>query len=396
MRRVDVLLIGGGIASASAAAELRAQGFDGSIALVTRELEPPYRRPPITKDYLQGRSTREDAHVHSRDWYDEHGVELLTRTSVMALDPGARTVTLQSKEELAYGQALLATGAMVRRLAVDGAQLDGIHYLRALGNADALRRDAEGAERVAIVGGSYIATEVAASLASLGRRCTIVMQEQVVLERSFGAEAGRFFHELLESRGVEIVAGESVAAFEGENGRVAAVVCEGGRRIPADVVVAGVGAAPDVMLARRAGLELGASGGVRCDSRLRTSADGLWAAGDMCEYESVLHGRRLRIEHEDVAAEQGRTAARNMLGADEPHAAVPYFFSDLADWASLEYVGPADAWDEVETRGSKDDASFSFWYLSGGRPVAVLAVNRPEDLEEGRRALAGALTEKAR
>src|SRR3954452_24637140 len=203
----DILLIGGGIASATAAATLRAEGFDGSILLVGRELDPPYHRPPASKGYLQGREGKADALGHSEGWGKENGVELRTRTSVMALDPASRTATLQSKEVVAFGQALVATGAMVRRLAVDGAQLDGIHYLRALGNADTLRGDVEDARRVVCVGGSYIGSEVAASLTELGKRVTILMQERQPLERQFGTRAGARFRAILEAHGIEIIGG---------------------------------------------------------------------------------------------------------------------------------------------------------------------------------------------
>ncbi len=283
-RSADILLIGGGIASATAAATLRDEGFDGSILLVGRELDPPYHRPPASKGYLQGREGKPDALIHPETWWDENGVELLTRTSVMSLDTSARTAALSTKDTVAYDRALLATGAMVRRLQVDGAALDGVHYLRALGNADALRADVEGAEHVVCVGGSYIATEVAASLTELGRRVTIVMQEREPLERGFGATAGRHIRGVLESHGIEIAGGEDVERFEpGDDGeRVARVVTTGGRTIEADAVVCGVGANPDVMLARRAGLDLRDHGGVRCDSRLRSSAHGVFAAGDIC------------------------------------------------------------------------------------------------------------------
>lgn len=390
-RRVDVLLVGGGIASASAAARLREDGFDGSVLLAGREPDVPYHRPPITKEYLRGAQARAATLVHPPEWYERHDVELLTRTSVMALDTAQRTARLGS-EEVRFGQALLATGAMVRRLGVDGAQLEGIHYLRALGNADALRRDVEAAERVVIVGGSYIGTEVAASLTALGRRCTMIMQEQVTLERAFGARAGRFVHDLLEAHGVEVIGGAQVARFEGaseaDDAPVAAVALQDGRRVPADLVVVGVGATPDVMLARKSGLDLGATGGVACDRRLRTSAAHVFAAGDVCEYDSVVHGRRVRIEHEEVAAAQGRTAARSMLGSHEPHAVVPYFWSDLADWATLEYVGPAAGWDEERVSGDVAAGEFSVMYLQDERLVAALAVNRPDDLEAARAQLA--------
>ena len=388
-RAVDVLLIGGGVASASAAAELRAGGFDGSITLVTREQDPPYHRPPITKGYLQGREDRASTLVHPASWYADHDVELLTRTPVMELDTEARTAKL-GREVVGFDQALVATGAMVRRLRAEGAQREGIHYLRALGNADALRADVEQAQRVAIVGGSYIATEVAASLTLLGKRCTLLMQEALPTERGFGPVAGGFVRDLLTSHGIEIVAAADVVEFagDGDEGRAEAVVCADGRRVEADLVVVGVGATPDVMLARKAGLQLGDTGGVACDSALRTSVEGIFAAGDMCEYDSVIHGRRLRIEHEEVAAEQGRHVARAMLGADWPYSEVPYFWSDLADWATIECVGPAAAWEEEIVRGDPASGSFSIFYLDGGRVAGALAVDRADDLDAARSLIA--------
>jgi 3-phenylpropionate/trans-cinnamate dioxygenase ferredoxin reductase subunit len=390
VREVDHLLIGGGIASATCARTLREEGAEGAVLVVGRELDPPYHRPPVTKEYLRGAQTREDALVHPAGWWEDNDVELLTRSSVVSLDPAERVARLQSKEEIRFGSALVATGAMVRRLSVEGAELEGIHYLRALGNADSLRRDLAdaGAERVVCVGGSYIACEVAASLTELGHACTLVMQEGTTLERGFGSRAGRFFQARLEERGVEVIASDEVQRFEGDGERVRRVITTGGRVVHADAVVAGVGATPDAMLARRAGLEIGELGGVVASAALETSTPGIYAAGDICEYDSVVHGRRVRIEHEDVAARQGSTAARSMLGGGEPHRDVPYFFADLSDWASLEYVGPALAWDEEVVRGSVDDGAFSIFYLEAGRVRATLSVGRQDDLEEGRRLIA--------
>jgi len=379
-RRVEHLIIGAGTAGGAAARTLRDAGAE--VLLVGRELDPPYHRPPITKGLLAGIETRESAFFAGLD-----GVELLTRTNVMALDTEARVATLQSKEEIEYGNALLATGAMIRRLNVDGAQLDGIHYLRALNNAESLRRDAESVEHVVCVGGSYIGCEVAATLTALGKRCTIVMLEAEPLERGFGARAGRWFRELLEGHGVEIVAESSVSGFAGSE-RVEAVQLDDGRSLPADLVVIGAGVQPDVMLARKSGLEIGDSGGIRCDATLRTSATGVYAAGDVCEYASPVHdGRHVRIEHEDHAERQGETAARNMLGAAEEHRVVPYFFSDLADWASLEYVGGTAQWDSERVEGSMEEGRFSVWYLEGDRVRGVLDVNGHGDLARGRDAL---------
>lgn len=388
-RHVDYLLIGGGVASATAAATLREEGATGSITIVSREIDPPYHRPPATKGYLLGSEGKEDAHVHPADWYAANDVELLSRVSVMALDTEAHTATLSTKETVSYGKALVATGAMVRRLGgVDGGGLDGIHYIRALGNSDAIRRDVEDVDRVVCVGGSYIGCEVAASLTALGKRVAIVLQEAEPLSRGFGLRAGVFFRDVLERHGVEIFGSDEIEAFlgegEGDDARVRAVKTRNGHELPAGAVVCGVGAMPDVMLARKSGLTLGEAGGVLCDSRLKTSADDVFAAGDMCEYDSVVHGHVLRIEHEDVAMTQGATAARNMLGRDVAYDTVPYFFSVLADWTSLDYVGPARTWNEELVVGSIPDGKFAIYYVDSGVVRGALSVGGFDDLERAR------------
>ncbi len=384
-RAVDFLLVGGGMASAHCAAELRKRGAEGPILLAGREPEPPYERPPLSKEYLRGEAGREDAYVNPPSWYEENGVELRSGANVMSLDPAARTAKLQGGDEVAFGKALIATGAMVNILRVEGAENEGIHYLRAFGNSDAIRADAEAAEHVVLIGGSYIGAEVAASLTARGTKCTIVTMEDVVLSRTFGEEAGRWFQAQLEARGVTVHGGEELEAYEGD-GRVKAVLTKSGLAVECDAVVVGAGVRPDAMLAQRAGLEVG--DGILCDSKLETSAAGIYAAGDCCSYESVVHGRRLRVEHSDVAMQQGMHAAGNMLGAGADYEVVPYFFSDLADWASLEYVGPASEWDEEIWRGDRDADEFSVWYLKDGRVAGTLSVGRPEDLAEARRLLA--------
>jgi 3-phenylpropionate/trans-cinnamate dioxygenase ferredoxin reductase subunit len=388
MPDVDVLLIGGGVASAACATQLRDDGFGGSVLLVGREPDPPYNRPPISKGYLLGEEEREAALVHPDGWWEENDVQLRTRTSVMKLDCDRRVATLSTKDEVSFDRALLATGANVRRLPAEGSDLEGIHYLRALRNADVLRDDVADAERVVLVGGSYIGTEVAASLTQLGKRCAIVMQEPVTLQTGFGERVGSYFQGVLEQHGVEVHGDQQVARFEGAGERVERVVCESGLELECAAVVLGVGAVPDVMLARGAGLELSERGGVRCDAGLRTSADGIWAAGDMCEYDSVIHGRRLRVEHWDVAIEQGKHVARAMMGATADYTVVPYFFSDLADWAAMEYVGPAAQWDREVVRGSTEAGEFSVFYGWEGRVVAALSVGRPDDIDLGRRLIA--------
>ena len=389
-RHVDHLLIGGGIAAASAAAALRELSAGGSVLLVGRELDAPYHRPPATKGYLQGRLSKPEALVHPEGWWAEHDVELLTRTSVTALDPAARTATLSTKETVTFDTALVATGAMVRRLTLPGTELDGLHYVRALMNVDLLKGDlaAAEAEHVVLVGGSYLGCEVAASLTVLGLRCTVLMMEEEPMERGFGPAVGRHVRSVLEAHGVTVRGGVDVAGFAGGE-RIERVLLAGGEELEADAVVAGVGATPDVMLARRAGLTLGDLGGVACDAGLRTSAEGVWAAGDMCEYHSVLHGRAVRIEHEDVAARQGAHAARAMLGADVPYTEVPYFWTDLADWMSLEHLGAARDWVREEREGGPGAGPFAVRYLDrDGRLVAALSVDGGGDLEAARAELA--------
>ena len=381
-RHVDYALIGGGLAAGNCARWLREAGADGSILLIGREPDLPYNRPPCSKGYLQGTESRAETLFRAREWYAEQDIEVLTRTSAMKLDLSARTVALSTKQEVGFDKALLATGANVRRLKAPGCELEGIHYLRTLGNCETIREDAAG-KRVVLIGGSYIASEVAASLTELGSSCTMVMLESLPLSRHFGEQAGRFFQARLQEHGITIHGGDELDRFEGEGGRVTRVITKGGRALEADAVVIGAGAVPDVTLARGAGLELGESGGVRADSRLQTATPGIYAAGDIAEYESVVHGgRRLRIEHWDVAFNQGKTVALNMLGRDHPHDVVPYFFSDLSDWASLEYLGPASEWDQEVVRGSIDAGEFSIWYLVEGRLAAALSVGRSEDLEQ--------------
>ena len=383
-RSVDHLLIGGGLASAHCANTLREEGADGSILLVGREPDPPYSRPPLSKGYLQGEKTREDGLFRPDEWWEEQEVELLTRTSVMKLDPSERVAKLSNKEEVEFGKALLATGSNVRRLRADGADLDGIHYLRTFGNSDAIRADAENAERAVTIGGSFIGTEVAASLAAgFGLDCSIVMMEDATHEREFGQELGGFFQGVLEEHGVDVHGGQSLARFEGSDGRVRKVVTESGLELECDFVVIGVGVIPDVLVAKPAGLELGERGGVRCSAKLESSAPGIWAAGDICEYDSVVTGGPLRVEHWDTAVTQGQAVAKNMLGRGEDYRGVPYFFSDLADWASLGYLGTGSA--DPVVRGSLDDGEFTAFFREEGRVTAALSVGRDDDLDHARR-----------
>jgi 3-phenylpropionate/trans-cinnamate dioxygenase ferredoxin reductase component len=381
MADIDVLIVGAGGAGSACAEALSEAGFGGSVIVAGRDVDPPYERPFCSKDYLRGKMSREDTYLDLPD-----GLDLRIRTSVMGLDPAAKTAKV-GNEQLSFEYAVLATGANVKRVRVDGCDLDGIHYLRTLGNSDAIREHAAQAERVVLIGGSYIACEVAASLTAEGKSCTLVMQEDGPLSLGFGRQAGEFFAGVLREHGIDWVPNDALGRFEGA-GRVSKVVTEGGRELPADMVVVGIGVAPDIMLARSAGLELADSGGVTCSQTLESSALGVYVAGDACDYDSVVHGRRLRVEHWEHARAQGTYVGARIAGESKPFDEIPYFWSDLADWATLESVGPAANWDQEVVRGSLEDGEFTIFYLDGGRMTGALTVGRSDDLDKAREAMA--------
>jgi 3-phenylpropionate/trans-cinnamate dioxygenase ferredoxin reductase subunit len=377
-RTVEFLLVGGGMASGNCARHLREEGAEGDILIVGREPDPPYNRPPLSKQYLRGEEDRDEILFRPDSWYQEQKVEVMTLTSVMSLDLDARTAKLANKQEIGFEKLLLATGSNVRILHADGAQLDGIHYLRTMRTSDALKEELKNAERVGLIGGSFIATELAASFTKLGLQCELVMLEAVTHERFFGPNAGRFFQSELTDHGVKVHGSQELDRFEGNDGRVHKIVTKTGLEIDCDFVVIGAGVHPDIHLAEQAGIETAA--GVLTDRFLETSAPGVFAAGDIAEYDSVVHQKRLRVEHWDVAFNQGRVAALNMLGRKQEYDVVPYFWSDLADWTSMESVGPASDWDEIWWRGSTGDGKFTAWYVKDDRLVGALTVGRSEDI----------------
>jgi 3-phenylpropionate/trans-cinnamate dioxygenase ferredoxin reductase subunit len=373
------------MAAANCARHLREEGGEGEVLLVGREPDPPYNRPPLTKTYMRGEESRAEILFRQDDWFAEQSIEVLTRVSVMKIDPSERVVTLSNKQEIGFDKALLATGSNVRILHAEGAELDGIHYLRTMRNADAIREELEKTERVAVIGGSYIGTELAASFTKLGKQVEIVMLESVTHERFYGAEVGRYFQDVLTDHGVKVHGGQELERFEGDAGRVRKVVTKAGLEIDCDFVVIGAGVHPELHLAEQAGIET--DKGVLTNRFLETSVPGIYAAGDIAEYDSVVHGSRIRIEHWDVAFNHGKYAALNMLGQQQEYDVVPYFWSDLADWTSMEYVGPASDWDEVWWRGRREDGKFTAWYVKDSRIAGALTVGRSDDLAVASRLL---------
>jgi 3-phenylpropionate/trans-cinnamate dioxygenase ferredoxin reductase component len=379
MNKVNsVVIVGGGVAGANAAFELRKLGFDGSVALLTDEEHLPYKRPPMSKEYLRGEQPIEKTYVKPAEQYAEQNIQLIQGSRAESIDPTSRTVTLGADTTLPYDALVLATGSYARRLEIPGADLAGIHYLRNVEDADGIRAAAMRADSIAVIGGGWLGTEVAASLRQLGRNVTLVAPPPQPLERILGAEVAGVYRRLHEENGTRLVIGR-VARLEGD-GTVEAVSLVDGTRIAADMVVAGVGAEPRIAMARDAGLTL-RDGGVEVDAYLQTSAPGVFAAGDITTAWHPRFERYVRIEHWDNAKQQGRYVAANVLGERREYDRTPYFYSDQFD-LGMEYRGLAQGWDDVVIRGSLETREFDAFWLKERRVVAAMNANRWDDAAE--------------
>jgi 3-phenylpropionate/trans-cinnamate dioxygenase ferredoxin reductase component len=364
------VIVGAALAGAKAAETLRTEGFDGRIVLLGAEPNLPYERPPLSKDYLRGESERESAYVHPEEYYAEHDIELRRSAHVTTLDLPAREVVLENGERIGFSKLLLATGAEPRRLSLPGTELDGVHYLRDLRDCDALRAALDRGGHAVVIGAGWIGAEVGASARQKGLDVTLVEMLSVPLERVLGRELGEIYAAIHRDHGVELLTEAGVEAIEGA-GRAERVRLRGGRSIDCDLVVIGVGVVPRTALAAAAGLDI--DDGILCDEHLRTSADGVFAAGDVANAWHPLLQRRLRVEHWHNALEQGPAAARSMLGSVEPYDRVPYFFSDQYE-VGMEYAGHATEWDEVVFRGDVEAREFIAFWLRGGRLLAGMNV----------------------
>jgi 3-phenylpropionate/trans-cinnamate dioxygenase ferredoxin reductase subunit len=373
-RRSGCVIVGAGLAGAKAAETLRAEGFDGRVTLLGDEPDRPYERPPLTKGYLQGTAERESVFVHSAGWYDAHDVDLRLGVEVAVLDRVAREVVLTDGVRIGYDALLLATGSRPQRLHLPGADLRGVHYLRRLGDADALKEALASAHRVAVVGGGWIGLEVAAAARTAGLDVTLVEQTPLPLQRVLGPEVARIFARLHRDHGVGMHCRVELTRLLGTGGRLEAVELDDGSRVEADLAVVGIGITPTTALAEAAWLDV--ANGVRVDEHLRTSDPAIHAAGDVANAFHPLLGRHIRVEHWGNALHQGPVAARSMLGQDVVYDRLPYFFTDQYD-LSMEYTGYADpgSYDEVVLRGDVRGLRFIAFWLSNGRVVAGMPVN---------------------
>lgn len=366
-----VVIVGAGAAGFAAAQMLRAEGHQGSIVMVGDDPAAPYDRPNLSKDYLAGTAQPEWLPLRDPAWYGQQNIDLRLGCSVERLDLAGRRVMLSGGESLAFDALLLATGAEPIRLPIPGADLENVHYLRSLGDADRIVAACAGARRAAVIGASFIGLEVAAALRTRGLEVHVVAPESVPMARILGPDLGAHVRKLHESHGV-IFHLETTATEIGATGLTLA----NREALAADIVVVGVGVRPRLALAEAAGLTI--DKGVVVDAFLETSAPGVYAAGDIARWPDPVSGAQVRVEHWVVAERQGQTAARNMLGARERFAAAPFFWSQHYDQA-ISYVGHAPSWDRADVSGDPASGSCEVVYYAGGRKCAVATLGRDLD-----------------
>jgi 3-phenylpropionate/trans-cinnamate dioxygenase ferredoxin reductase subunit len=374
--RGPIVIVGGGMAGGSAAVTLREEGYRGRVVLISPEPGVPFGRPPLSKTYLRSEEDLDGWYVRPASWYEEHEVERRGQATALSVDAAGHAVLLDSGQELGYHKLLIATGGRNRRLEIPGAGLPGLHYLRTVADCDAIKREARPGRRAVVVGMGFIGCEVAASLTQLGVHVTAVFPGKVPLERVLGKEVGAVIGAYHRANGVELLAGEQIAAFEG-TGRLETARTANGLRIACDFAVAGIGIDPDVPA--MAGPPAAQDNGLLVDELCRTTAPDIYAAGDIANHLHPLFGR-VRVEHYNNAEKQGSAAARSMLGSTAPYDYVHSFWSDQYDH-KLEYVGHASTWDEFVVRGSLDEGKLIGFYLTGAQVQAAVGLDRGGDPE---------------
>ncbi|HEX8142304.1 MAG TPA: FAD-dependent oxidoreductase [Pyrinomonadaceae bacterium] len=369
------VILGGGAAGYAAAQALREDGFQGGVLMITREDRTPYDRPNLSKDYLQGHAEPEWMPLRADEFYAEHTIEVLRGKEVARVDAAGKTITFKDGDTLTCDSLLIATGGTPRRLNVPGSDMKNIFALRSYADTNAIINAARGASRAVVIGASFIGMETAASLIERKLSVTVAAPDTVPFKKTLGAEVGRQLQQAHEARGVRFRLGASAVRFEGD-GVVKRVVLDSGERIEADLVVVGVGVRPATGFLE--GVQLHEDGGVYVDRHL-LAADGVYAAGDIAYFPSLLTNERQRIEHWRTAQQQGRVAAHNMAGKAVEFDGVPFFWTRQFD-AGLLYVGHAASWDEIIYQGDVPSQNFLAFYVKNDRVLAVAGMNRDREM----------------
>ncbi|HET8711090.1 MAG TPA: FAD-dependent oxidoreductase [Spongiibacteraceae bacterium] len=379
------VIVGAGQAGSDLTTALRQMGYTGRIILIGDEQAPPYRRPPLSKAYLSGDIGEEALYLKPLATYEKQNVELRTGVKVASIDRQAHTVTLDNGETIKYDKLALTTGGRARRLPLAGAEKPNVHYVRTLEDIAHLKAQFKEGARLVIVGGGYIGLEAAAVGVKKGLKVTLVEALPRLLARVTGPELSQYYYGVHTAHGVDIRLGASVQALEGGD-TVENVVLQDGTRIPADLLIVGIGLIPNTEIAEQAGLAV--DNGVLVDLYAQTSDPDIVAAGDCTNHENGFLGRRLRLESVPNASEQARVAAASILGQKTPHAGVPWFWSDQYD-LKLQMVGLSQGYDQVVIRGSMEANNFSAFYLKDGVVISVDCVNRPQDFMIGKKLVGG-------
>ena len=369
------VIIGAGAAGYAAAQTLREEGFGGKVVMITREDRAPYDRPNLSKDYLHGHAEPQWMPLRSEEFFRAHDIQLMLNREVTRVNASTKTVTFEGGETMDYDALLVATGGAPIRLNIPGSDLRNVCVLRSFADADSIIETAERSRRAVVVGASFIGMEVAYSLRERGLEVTVVAPSQNPFENTLGTEVGAMFRRLHESHGVRFKLGSIVYRFEGSH-NVEAVALDNGECIPTDMVVVGAGVRPVTHFLE--GVELDTAGAVVVDSRL-CATDGLYAAGDIVNFPDPRTSERVRIEHWRTAQQQGRTAARNMLGRDAAFDGLPFFWTRQFD-AGLLYVGHAASWDEIIYSGEVSSQNFLAFYVKSNRVSAVAGMNRDREM----------------
>ena len=382
------IIIGASHAAAQLAPSLRQEGWEGDIIVIGDEAHVPYHRPPLSKAYLLGDKSADEILIRPKEIYSKHNIEFRLATRVSTINRSEKTLTLHDGERLGYDKLAICTGARVRKVALPGSELQGVHYLRNIQDVDAIRENTGEHKRAVIVGGGYIGLETAAVLKKLGMQVTVLEMAPRVLARVTAPEMSAFFQRVHSEEGVVIRTDAVVSGFEGED-RVTAVLCADGSRLPADLVVVGIGVIPNTELAADAGLAV--ANGITVDQLARTSDPDIVAAGDCTSHPSKLYGR-IRLESVPNASEQAKTAAATICGKNKPYDALPWFWSDQYD-LKLQIAGLNQGYDQVVIRGDRDHSrSFAAFYLKNGQLIAADCVNRPQEFMLSKRLIASETT----
>jgi 3-phenylpropionate/trans-cinnamate dioxygenase ferredoxin reductase subunit len=376
------IIVGAGHAGANLALSLRQSGWTGDILVVGEEPHIPYNRPPLSKEFLAGKKTLDDIFIRPPEAYAKAEIRFLTSRRVAAIDRKARRLVLENDEVLAYDKLALTVGSGARHMDVPGVSLPGVYYLRTVADVELIRTDVRAGGKAVIVGGGYIGLETAAVLRSAGMEVTVVEALERVLQRVTAPRVSAFFARLHTEEGVKILCSTAVRAFEGGR-HVESVVCADGRKLPADLVIIGIGIHPNVDLAKHAGLET--DNGIVVDEFARTSDPDIYAAGDCTNHFNRIYNRRVRLESVQNATDQARAAALAICGKGQPYDALPWFWSDQYD-VKLQIAGLSQDHDEVVLRGTPDEGrSFAAFYLKEGIVIAVDAINKPPEFMAGKK-----------